>query len=160
MKRYQIERTQNLPIGADTAWQFFSSPLNLSTITPSWLNLKITNELAGRMHPGMVIHYRITPLFGVPVRWISEITHVDPPLCFVDEQLSGPYRFWHHLHRFRSTSIGIEMTDTVSYAMKYGPFGAWLHAWVIERKLADIFDYRQKKLAQIFEPEGRRLGWS
>jgi ligand-binding SRPBCC domain-containing protein len=102
------------------------------------------------MFPGMVIPYRLTPLFGIPITWISEITHVDPPHYFVDEQRFGPYRFWHHQHHFRPIKGGIEMIDTVNYFLRFGSLGRLMHALFIGKRLEEIFDFRQRSLERLF----------
>ena len=150
MKLYRLSRIQTLPVSAEVAWRFFSSPLNLPTITPSWLNLTITGDVSGQMYPGMLICYRLTPFWGLPVIWLSEITQVDPLRYFVDEQRAGPYRFWHHQHQFRPENGKIEMTDTVTFALKFGPLSPIIHDLFIKKRLADIFDYRKRRVAQLF----------
>jgi ligand-binding SRPBCC domain-containing protein len=150
MKLYRLHRTQILPVSLEEAWQFFSSPLNLPSITPPWLNLAAVGEVPDRMFPRVIIRYRVKPLFGIPVTWISEITHVDAPHYFVDEQRFGPYRFWHHQHHFRKVDGGVELTDTVFYSLKYGPIGRLMHAFVVRKRLEDIFDFRQRALEQLF----------
>jgi len=151
MRLYRLNRTQTLPVTPDEAWEFFSSPFNLSSITPPWLNLAVSGEVPDRMFPGMIIPYRVRPMFGIPVTWISEITHVDAPHYFVDEQRLGPFRFWHHQHHFRRLGGGIEMTDTVDYSMKYGPIGVWTHALFIRSRLEAIFDFRKRSLERLFQ---------
>jgi ligand-binding SRPBCC domain-containing protein len=150
MPLYRIERSQVLPISIDTAWQFFSSPGNLPSITPPWLNLKIIGSVSPQMQPGMLIHYHVTPLFGLRMRWLSEITHVDVPRFFVDEQRLGPYRLWHHEHFFHACDAGVQVDDTVTYALKYATMGTLIHAFWIKKRLQTIFDYRSSALNQRF----------
>ena len=150
MKLHQLTRIQTLPVQMAEAWQFFSSPRNLPSITPPWLNLVAMNDIPDSMYPGMVIQYRVKPFLGIPVNWLTEITHVDAPRYFVDEQRFGPYRFWQHHHYFRPAKDGIKMTDTVYYALKYGPLGRLIHSALIRRRLEEIFDFRQRALAQLF----------
>ena len=136
----------------------FSSPFNLPSLTPAWLNLRIVGDIPDHMFSGMVIPYRVTPAFGLSVTWITEITHMDVPHYFVDEQRFGPYRFWQHLHRFQPRQGGLEMMDTVHYGLKHGPLGRLLHTLLIRRRLEEIFDFRFVKLQSIFEPEkGQRI---
>jgi ligand-binding SRPBCC domain-containing protein len=151
MKLYRLELRQLLPISLETAWAFFSDPHNLQQLTPVWLDFRITDTIPGKMYPGMIISYRLRPFFQLPTTWITEITHVNEPYFFVDEMRVGPYRFWYHQHRFIETTTGIEMLDTVHYAIKYGWLGQILHNMVIRSKLNDIFDYRQTALETIFE---------
>ncbi len=150
MKLYRLERSQQLPISIKTAWGFFSDPHNLPKITPRWLDFKITNRIPAKMHAGMIIRYRLKTLLGMPTTWITEITHVNEPVFFVDEMRSGPYRFWHHQHLFIVKSGGIQMSDTVHYALKFGLLGQILHNMVIRTRLNEIFDYRQTALEAIF----------
>ncbi len=131
MKLYRLRRVQKLSIPMEDAWRFFSSPLNLPTITPPWMKFRNTGEVPDRMFPGMLIRYRLTPILGIPISWITEITHVDPPHSFVDEQRFGPYRFWHHHHLFRPAAEGTEMIDTVHYRLKYGILGGLAVQWLI-----------------------------
>mgnify|MGYP000722411960 CR=1 FL=1 len=153
MNTYRINRLQILPISIETAWDFFSNPLNLSAITPPWLNFRVTSSVAGRMYPGMIITYQLTPVAGFPVNWVSEITHVREPMFFVDEQRIGPYRFWHHQHVFTPIDVGVEMTDIVHYQLPLGPVGRVFHNALVRKKLEAIFDYRRKVLRQLFGKE-------
>jgi ligand-binding SRPBCC domain-containing protein len=150
MNFYRLHRTQILPVSLEVAWQFFSSPLNLPSITPPWLNLQAVGEVPERMFPGMLIQYHVKPIFGIPLTWVSEITHVDAPHYFVDEQRFGPYRLWHHQHHFRKMNGGIEVIDTVSYSLKYGPVGRLMHAFVIRKQLEAIFEFRRRALEELF----------
>jgi ligand-binding SRPBCC domain-containing protein len=150
MKLYRLERRQFLPVALETAWEFFSDPHNLQQITPVWLDFKITHTIPDKMVAGMIIRYRLKTLFQLPTTWITEITHVAEPYFFVDEMRLGPYRFWHHQHRFIEKSGGIEMHDTVHYALKFGLLGQILHNMIIGNKLNEIFDYRRTALEAIF----------
>ena len=98
----------------------------------------------------MIITYRIRPVLGIPITWVTEITHVQEPSHFVDEQRFGPYRFWHHKHLFKATKDGVEMEDIVDYAMPLGPLGSIPHALLIRKRLEGIFDYRERVLKELF----------
>jgi ligand-binding SRPBCC domain-containing protein len=147
---YRIERCQVLPISIDTAWQFFSSPSNLPSITPPWLNLKIIESVSPHMRAGMLIYYHFTPLSDFRMSWLSEITHVDAPRFFIDEQRLGPYRLWHHEHYFHACEGGVQVDDIVTYALKYAALGTFVHALWIKKRLQMIFDYRSSALKQRF----------
>ena len=146
MMYFRLERRQTLPASIESAWMFFSSPHNLPLITPPWLNLKITSKVPHTIDPGMRISYRITPFFGIPVTWISEITHVEPPVAFIDEQSRGPYRIWRHEHHFRKVGGGVEVRDRITYALNFGVLGRFTHAVLVRRRLETIFDYRRQAL--------------
>lgn len=145
-----LHAAQLLPISINEAWRFFSDPKNLCDITPPSLNFEVTSALPEKMYPGLIITYRITPLLKIPRRWITEITHVVEPHLFVDEQRFGPYRFWHHLHRFREIAGGVEMQDVVHYALPYGVIGRLAAARLIRRELQHIFAFRREFLAKKF----------
>ena len=150
MKLHRLQTVQRLPISLDEAWDFFSSPRNLRFITPPWLDFRITNEVPERMHTGAIITYTIRPMFGLPVGWVTEITHLDPPHFFVDEQRFGPYRLWHHQHFFRPIEGGIEAEDIVHYALPFGPLGSLVHRLTVHRRVQDIFAYRREVLTERF----------
>lgn len=139
-----------LPIGLAEAWEFFSDPRNLERITPPSLGIEITSDLPPRMHPGMIVSYVVRPLLGIPVRWVTEITHVREPNLFVDEQRFGPYRFWHHQHHFREVEEGVEAADLVHYALPFGPAGRLLGGGTVRRQLREIFAFRRRFLEETF----------
>ncbi|MGD8702914.1 MAG: SRPBCC family protein [Desulfosarcina sp.] len=150
MKTYRLTRRQTLATDLQTAWTFFSNPANLKSITPPWLDFNITSPLPETIYAGLIITYRIRPIAGIAVPWVSEITHVDPPHFFVDEQRHGPYRFWHHQHRLRLVDGGVEKVDDVHYRLPGGLIGIGLHALMIRRKLDEIFLFRYHALNQVF----------
>lgn len=149
MKLFKLEARQVVPVGVDEAWAFFSDARNLSRITPPSLGFHLLSELPAEMYAGMIIPYRVRPLFGVPIIWITEITHVDKPRLFVDEQRFGPYRFWHHQHHFRKVEGGTEIRDVVHHAPP-SPAGRWVERWVVGPRLREIFGYRRRVLEEVF----------
>lgn len=142
----RLYRKQILPITLEQAWSFFSNPANLAEITPPWLKFRICSELPDRMYAGLIIKYRITMPPGLPVTWVTEITHVREPNFFVDEQRLGPYRLWHHQHTFEEVPGGVQMEDIVHYQVPFGPLGSLFMGWWIRRNLKAIFDYRYRYL--------------
>ena len=150
MKIYKLETSVILDIDLDTAWNFFSDPGNLSRITPPSMGFEITEQDGQEMYPGMIIAYRVRPFGGIPVPWVTEITHVKQPHFFVDEQRFGPYRLWHHKHFFSPTGEGLLARDLVHYALPGGPAGRLMHPLLVRPRLEQIFDYRKKTLLQMF----------
>ncbi|MGE4195110.1 MAG: hypothetical protein AB7E51_17130, partial [Pseudodesulfovibrio sp.] len=110
----------------------------------------------GSRSAGQVISYWLKPLFGVRTSWVTEITHVQEPVIFVDEQRLGPYAFWHHQHHFKESGCQTIVRDEVNYALPYGPLGSLVHAVWIRKKLKSIFEYRQKALLDRF-PENKPM---
>ncbi len=150
MSAYRLKYTQTLPISLDKAWDFFSNPGNLCRITPEWLCFDIKHQDSNEMYPGMIIQYVIKAVAGIPMRWVTEITHVNKPVYFVDEQRMGPYRFWHHQHMFKETGQGTEMTDLVHYSLYLGFLSQPVHYFLVKPRLEKIFFFRRNVLNQIF----------
>jgi len=150
MKIYQLKTIQKLPVSIDFAWDFFSNPKNLAKITPARLNFKIKSELPEKMRQGMIIVYTVRPVMNIPVTWVTEITHVNEPFYFVDEQRFGPYKMWHHEHIFREVDDGIIMEDIVSYALPLGFLGRIAHWFFVSKKVQEIFKYRSVILKDYF----------
>jgi ligand-binding SRPBCC domain-containing protein len=151
MKIYNLKKTQWMPVSLGEAWSFFSSPANLKKITPPYMGFHITSDLGdGKMYPGQIITYVVTPLWSIPMSWTTEITHVEENRYFVDEQRFGPYAFWHHQHWFFEKDGGVSMTDIVHYALPFDPLGRMVHKPLVRKKLEEIFDYRFKSVEKIF----------
>ncbi len=147
-----LRRTQVVPASLGECWKFFSDPGNLAKITPPALDFQVVSELPPGIRPGMMIQYRVRPLFGIPMTWVSEITHVDGPHYFVDEQRIGPYSIWHHEHFFRELDGGrTEISDAVHYAPPFGLLGELVRPLLIEPELAKIFSFREQAVAKIFK---------
>jgi ligand-binding SRPBCC domain-containing protein len=102
------------------------------------------------MYPGMIITYKVHPILGIPLNWATEITHVDEMKYFVDEQRFGPYKFWHHQHKFYEIQGGVEMVDILHYKVGFGFMGKIINLLVVKKQLNYIFGYRFKKLEEMF----------
>lgn len=142
----RLERTQTLGITLDQAWEFFSDPANLARITPEWLHFTVCCEVERPMYAGQILEYTVRPLPYVRVRWLTEITHVHAPHFFVDEQRLGPYKFWHHQHRFKVTDAGVQMQDIVHYRLAGWVVGDLLERTIVRPRLEAIFDHRAAAL--------------
>lgn len=150
MKIYTLHTKQRLPISMDTAWDFLSNPSNLKTITPPSMGFKVLSGADRPMFPGQIIQYLVSPVIGVRVKWVTEITHVLQQKYFVDEQRFGPYAFWHHKHFITPLDHGVEMEDIIDYKIPFGWLGQLLHPIFVKPRLDAIFQYRKEKLEQLF----------
>ena len=132
-------------------WDFISSPANLKQITPEYMGFDVISEqLPEKMYPGMIIAYRVSPLFGIKTTWVTEITHVTALQYFVDEQRVGPYKMWHHQHHIEAVDNGVLMTDIVDYQPPLGFLGSIANKLIIRKKLEEIFLYRTTRLEKYF----------
>jgi len=148
---YQLHKTQKVPATINEVWNFISAPANLKKITPEYMGFDITSEmLSEKMYPGMIITYRVSPVLGIKMNWVSEITHVKEKEYFVDEQRSGPYSIWHHEHKLEPIEGGVLMTDIVSYKPPFGILGSIANSLFIKKQLEEIFDYRTNAMENVF----------
>jgi len=144
-----LRTLQRVETDRETVFGYFSQPENLAELTPDWLRFRILTPSPASMREGALIDYRIG-LGPVPTRWRTMITSFDPPYAFVDEQLLGPYSFWHHTHRFEEAADGTLLIDEIRYVLPYGLLGEVVHALAIRRQLARIFGYRHRRIAEKF----------
>tara|TARA_Y100001968_G_C19428280_1_gene755611 strand:+ start:568 stop:1062 length:495 start_codon:yes stop_codon:yes gene_type:complete len=147
----QLKREQFLNTNIDSIWDFASNPYNLEKITPEYMSFKITTpDLNHKIHPGMMIEYKVSPILGIPINWLTEITHIQDKIFFIDEQRSGPYKLWHHEHFFIKKNNGIIMKDIVTYIPPFSIIGTIANKVFIKKQLNEIFDYREAKIDQLF----------
>ncbi|MCF8362619.1 MAG: SRPBCC family protein [Prolixibacteraceae bacterium] len=147
----KLVQHQILPITLDKAWEFFATPKNLNEVTPADMTFEFTSDLPEEMYEGMFISYRIRPFLNIPVKWITEITHIKDKSFFVDEQRVGPYKIWHHEHHFEAVENGVLMTDILHYDIGMSFLGWIAGILFVHRKVKNIFEHRQKELARIFK---------
>jgi ligand-binding SRPBCC domain-containing protein len=151
MSFYQFTHSQKIPASLDSVWNFISNPNNLKEITPPFLDFRvITSPGDTKMYAGMIITYIVKPLFGIPVKWVTEITHIREKSYFVDEQRVGPYRLWHHQHKIEPIEHGVLMTDIVTYIPPFYFIGAIANRFFIKRKLSEIFHFRALSIEKKF----------
>lgn len=150
MKIYQLHSIQKLPISLNEAWEFLSNPKNLKTITPNYMGFEILSGAEKPMFAGQIIQYIVTPVLGIPTKWVTEITHVQDKHYFVDEQRFGPYDLWHHKHFLKEIEGGVEMEDIIDYKIPLGILGQLMHPIIVKPKLNEIFEFRRKKLIELF----------
>ena len=150
-KVYSLKAVQTMPVTLQQAWEFFSRPANLKDITPAHMGFVIKSKHHGeKMYSGQIIEYMVKPLAGVPVYWMTEITHVEEGKYFVDEQRFGPYSLWHHQHHFKEVKGGVEMTDIVHYKIPFSIVGDLANSLFVRRQLKQIFDFRYKAVEKRF----------
>ncbi|HYW45366.1 MAG TPA: SRPBCC family protein [Bryobacteraceae bacterium] len=145
---HTLRRQQWICRPLDEVFAFFSDARNLEEITPPWLGFRILTPGPIRIAAGTKLRYRLS-LHGLPVRWTTEIRRCEPPFRFIDVQLSGPYRLWHHTHRFEAHDGGTRMTDVVRYRLPFGMIGRAVHALKVRRDVERIFAYRFQRIKEL-----------
>ena len=132
----------------EQVFDFFADAFQLETITPPWLHFSVQTPRPIAMAKDVLIDYKLR-LHGFPIRWQSRISCWEPPFQFIDEQVRGPYRYWHHLHTFEEFEGGTLVRDVVHYSVL---LGAIMHPLIIRRDLTKIFEYRHDVMSRIFSP--------
>ena len=145
---HTLEREHHVDAAPEEVFDFFADAMNLQRITPPWLGIRVLTPPPIAMAPGARIEYRLR-LHGLPLRWLTQISVWEPPHRFVDVQLRGPYRLWHHTHSFEPDGDGVRVRDVVRYALPLGPLGGLANAAFVRRDLARIFDHRQQAVARL-----------
>lgn len=149
---HTLKTNQFVKTDIETIWDFISSPKNLSRITPSYMGFNIISdeEDIQKMYAGQLIEYYVTPILGLKMHWVTEITHVEYLNYFIDEQRFGPYKLWHHQHFLKKVEGGVEMIDIVHYKIPFGFIGKIANTLFVKAKLKKIFDFRYQKIEELF----------
>ncbi len=147
MKEFSLYREIWLARPRPAVFAFFAEAANLQALTPPWLDFEIVTPGTIVMSAGAMIDYRIR-IHGLPIRWRTRIEAWQPPECFVDVQLQGPYRLWHHTHEFKEHDGGTLCIDRVRYRPRGGAIMNWLF---VKRDLRKIFNYRHARLLKLFQ---------
>ncbi|HET9057380.1 MAG TPA: SRPBCC family protein [Chitinophagaceae bacterium] len=146
-----LQTVQKIPADIEEVWDFFSRPDNLALITPPEMNFAITSpNLSNKIYAGEIITYKIKPIAGISLTWVTEITQVKDKAYFADEQRKGPYALWRHEHFFNQIEGGVEMTDRVYYKIPMGLLGDIANPLFVYPKLKSIFTYRFKKIETLW----------
>lgn len=149
--KHRLYREQQLNCDIETAWNFFSAANNLSIITPPEMNFTVLTKLKeDEIYEGMIIDYTVSPLLNIPMKWQTEITHVDTAKSFTDFQKQGPYKLWNHFHEFIQNENGVLIRDTVDYELPLGFLGEIAHRLFVKKKLETIFNFRHEVLEVMF----------
>ena len=154
MRTFTLKTIQRIPTDLKSAWSFFSDPANLQAITPPDLGFRILSDPHTEIYPGQIIEYQVRPVLGIPIYWMTEITHVQDRVYFVDEQRFGPYQLWQHQHYFRIIDGGVQMTDIVHYRIPLGFLGNMANRVFVKKQLRKIFEFRFMKIQDLFGPWG------
>ena len=145
---YLLQREQWISRPIEDVFAFFSDAGNLEAITPDWLGFQILTPRPIAMRSGALIAYRLR-WHGLALRWLTEIQRWNPPTEFVDVQVHGPYRLWHHTHSFEPRDGRTLIRDVVRYELPFGLLGRLVHAWVVKSNLEAIFTYRARRVTEI-----------
>ena len=149
--RFQLYREQQINSDIDTTWSFFSSPMNLSKITPKNMGFKVISDLSNKyIYEGMMIEYIVSPVLYIPLKWVTRIIQVEKHSSFTDIQEKGPYKYWKHFHEFVPNENGVIIRDTIDYELPFRLLGQIANNVFVRKKLENIFNYRYQILEKHF----------
>lgn len=147
---YTIRTDVTLGRSLEDTFGFFSDAGNLEAITPPELRFRIKTPLPIEMRQGSLIEYELS-LYGVPFSWLTEISVWEPGVRFIDQQIAGPFKVWHHEHCFeRAGEEQSRIRDQVRYVLPLEPLGRIAHP-LVRSKLDRIFSYRTDKVREIMD---------
>ncbi|MEU8893971.1 SRPBCC family protein [Streptomyces sp. NPDC048442] len=90
--------------------------------------------------------------FGVRWRMTSRISAYEQPASFVDEQVAGPFKRWHHTHRFAPDGRGgTVMRDVIEFAAPFGLLGAGVERVALDRYMRKLIEARNVHVKQCAE---------
>lgn len=148
---YTLYAKQTVAKEIDVIWDFFRKPRNLNKLTPADVEFKIISGKSDDFYEGKIISYKIKLLQIFNLNWVTEISQVNEESYFIDNQIFGPYKLWHHEHHFKSNDNGTtEIIDKVKYKVPYFILGRFIHKIFIKSKLLEIFIFRQKQINNLF----------
>ena len=148
---YTLYAKQTVAKEIDLLWDFFRKPRNLNKLTPEDVEFKITSGKSDDFYEGKIISYKIRPFKMINLNCVTEISQVKEVFYFVDNQIFGPYKMWHHEHHFKSNGDGTtDIIDKVKYKLPFYILGRLMHKIFIKRKLVNIFMFRQKQINNLF----------
>jgi len=143
-----LVREQRVALPIEQTFEIYADAFNLEVITPPFLRFRVVSPAPVLMGVGTLIEYRLR-LHGIPVRWLTRIEEWEPPLRFVDRQVSGPYALWHHTHEFETDGDATLIRDRVRYRIGFGPIGSLALRLLVRRDVEGIFDYRRAAMSEL-----------
>ncbi|MCS1351253.1 SRPBCC family protein [Mechercharimyces sp. CAU 1602] len=150
---HTITRKLHLPISLTTAWKFFTDVSNIEQITSPKINLNLHTPHGTYLYPGMLFHIIVELIPFVPLRWTSVVSHMKTNQSFIDQQIAGPFTFWHHEHHFQSKPDGsVLMTDIISYQLPGGPAGRAAHSLFAAKQIERFIEEREANILFHFSP--------
>nr|WP_297310199.1 SRPBCC family protein [uncultured Flavobacterium sp.] len=151
---YNFEDQQFIKSDLQTVWKYFNNPKHIHALTTLKMQLKTrTQNLPNQIHKNLIISYWVSPLFGIPLKWKTKITNVVPNESFIDIQIKGPYKIWHHLHTFKQVKEGVLMKDFITYQLPLGFIGNFIHKILVKKEIENLFEFRTKQVQKHFENE-------
>jgi len=151
MAIHRITDEIEIPLSLEDTWEFFTDPRNLQKLTPEDMGFRHVYEPdRPQVYPGMYLVYKVAPIAGIPLTWITEITEVKPMERFVDDQIQGPFGRWHHIHEFEAKGAHTVVRDILYYQMPFGIFGSIAHGLFAKKQIHGIFDFRRTRMKELF----------
>jgi uncharacterized protein (TIGR01777 family) len=157
----QLYRAETeLPTSVQEAFAYHERDGALQRLVPPWESVQIERS-DGSLEVGSRVVMK-TKVLGVPLRWVAEHTHYDPPHLFADTQISGPFASWDHRHLFsgldpesddiqnEATRTGAnqaattQLIDEIRYRLPMGFLGRAFGSSIARKAIEAMFAYRHR----------------
>jgi len=91
------------------------------------------------------------PMGPIKMTWVAEHLGYQPPEKFEDIMKKGPFRSWHHVHRFIEKDGGTVVHDEVDYKLPMGVLGRIFGSRNVRNRLNRMFRARENRLIRDLE---------
>ncbi len=135
----------------EEVWAFYCDTNNINQISPSYARVKIERADAPIRAGSEII---ITTLLPPKMRWHVKVVEYIANHHFIDQQISGPFRFWRHTHLFEPSDVGTKLTDKVEFTLP--PLIHWLATPIVHLLLKMYFAHRHHMTRNLIESRGVR----
>lgn len=154
-----FEKCLDLPVSAQVAFDWHARPGAFERLTPPWLETRIVEDSNGiETGSRLVFEVKKGPAW---IRWVAEHRDTVQGERFTDIQISGPFAYWRHVHRFEPTSTGCRLRDQIRFALPFSWLSHPLAGWFVRRDLERLFTFRhQATLAALASPEASEVALS
>lgn len=137
-----------LPVPPTEAFAWHERPGAFQRLTPPWEDVSVVSADPG-IRDGARVHLKVKK-GPVTLDWHLRHTDYRAGEQFVDEQESGPFHSYRHVHRFlpgdRPGSTVME--DELTWDVPMGAAGEFLGGSMVERDLERTLRFRHTRLAQ------------
>jgi ligand-binding SRPBCC domain-containing protein len=91
--------------------------------------------------------------FGFPFKLKVKVTEMQLHDFFVDQMVSGPFKWFRHYHAFRPHQEGTVMVDEFVFKSPLGWLGKLVDRWVLKEYLQTLLLQRNQLLKQTAEAQ-------
>lgn len=161
--KHRLVFRQWLPAPIQNVFAYVTDGANLPTLMPQKLRTQWQGQNTEKPQQGSLLKWQLR-WKGIPIGWQSQISEWRPVSEVASEMVQGPFRSFHHRMHFERVRDGVILTDTLEYELPLRTIGEIFAAKKVVCDLKSVFEFRGKRLAEIFQkehpsnPSGEREG--